>query len=99
MVEELEYYAEMATEVVQKNRDKVELYLEIDRMMDCDYENPRELEALPWISGRKFVTTAPADAANAATRAFAARAPILSVSPLSEEPEEYERVERMETAL
>jgi len=99
MVEELEYYAEMATEVVQKNRDKVELYLEIDRMMDCDYENPRELEELSWISGRKFVTTAPADAANAATRAFAARAPILSVSPLSEEPEEYERVERMETAL
>src|SRR3990167_9974318 len=99
MVEKLEFYAEMADEVVSKEKDKIDLYLEIDRMMNCEYENPRELDALPWIKGRKFVTTAPADAANAAARAFAARAPILSVHPLSDEPEEYERVERMETAL
>jgi len=95
----LDYYIDMANKVEEQNKSKIEMIHEIRRMLKCDYNNPKELEALPWIQDRKFISTAPADASDAATRSFAARAPNISLSPLSSADEEYARTERIETAL
>lgn len=97
----IDYYAGLVKEVFEDKgvKEQVTRFEKIDRMIACDYDNPPELTALPWIKNRKFVTTAPADAANAATRAFASREPILEVQPLSDAELEYQRVERIETGL
>jgi len=97
----IDYYADLVKEVFDDSGvvAQVERFSKIDRMLNCDYDNPPELQKLSWIGNRKLVSTAPADASNAATRAFAARSPIINVKPLSIAPEEYERVERIETAL
>src|SRR3990172_7373679 len=101
MPKKLEYYTGLVSEVFEDRgvMEQIARFEKIDKMLCCVYENPKELQALPWIKDRKFVTTAPADAANAATRAFASREPILSVQPLAANDAEYARVERIETAL
>ena len=101
MPKKLEYYTGLVSEVFEDRgvMEQIARFEKIDKMLSCVYENPKELQALPWIKDRKFVTTAPADAANAATRAFASREPILSVQPLAANDAEYARVERIETAL
>lgn len=98
---DMNYYSGLVKEVFDDGgvREQIERFHKIDQMLACDYENPAELKALSWIGDRKFVSSAPADAANAATRAFASRKPILSVQPLSDHPDEYARVERLESGL
>jgi hypothetical protein len=75
------------------------VYNKIDDACNANFENPSELKALPWIQNRKFVTTAPADALNAAIRTFATRMPRMQIQPLSDAPEEYERTEQHEELM
>lgn len=95
----LDYYIDMAKKVRTANKGSNDMIKEIRRMLACDYENPTELQKLEWIGERKFVSTAPADAADAATRSFAARAPNISIQPLTSSLDEYARAERIESAL
>lgn len=99
MVRDLSYYADSAREAVVNDSERDRVYQKIDEACNADFENPEELKALPWIQERKFVTTAPADAINAAIRTFAARYPRIEIQPLSEDPMEYERTEQHEEMM
>lgn len=101
MVQKLDYYSDMVKEVFDDSevRKQIDLFYQIDKMLACDYENPKELQKLSWIGQRKLVSTAPADASDAATRAFAARVPIINIKPLSIHPDERTRVENLETGI
>lgn len=99
MLKSLDYYAEMAGEAIGNDDSRDELYQKIDDAVRANFENPPELRALPWIQNRKFVTTAPGDALNAAVRTFASRLPRMSIQPLSDDPEEYDRVEKLEELM
>jgi hypothetical protein len=99
MLHDLEYYAASAREAVKNDNERDDTYQKIDDASRSIFENPPELKALPWIQERKFVSTAPADALNAAIRTFAARTPDIEIQPLSENPQEYQRVESLEEAM
>lgn len=99
MLKSLNYYAGMAREAIKNDNSRDAIYQEIHEASKSIFETPEELKALPWIRDRKFVSTAPADALNAAIRTFAARMPKLEIQPLSEDPGEYERTESLEEAM
>ena len=101
MVQKLRHYVDLVDKVFKASdvKEQINRFADIDKMLACEYDNPPSLQGLSWIGDRKLVSTAPADAANAATRTFASRQPIISVLPLSDMPEEYARAERVETAL
>src|SRR5574339_998252 len=96
MLKDLSYYADSAREAIENDKERDQIYQKIDEACNATFENPDELKALPWIQERKFVTTAPADAINAAIRTFAARQPRIEIQPLSEDSREYERTEQHE---
>lgn len=96
---DLNYYAGAAREAIQNDNDRDIMYQKIHEAATSFFENPPELKALPWIQERKFVTTAPADALNAAIRTFASRMPTVEIQPLSDAPEEYDRVEQLEELM
>lgn len=99
MPKSLNYYAGAAREAIRKDDYRDSLYAKIHEASVSFFENPPELKALPWIQERKFVTTAPADALQAAIRTFASRLPNLEVQPLSDAPEEYDRTEQLESLM
>lgn len=99
MIHELDYYVSVAKEAIEDDVERDAVYQKIDDAAHSRFENPPELKALPWIGERKFVSTAPADALNAAIRTFATRSPQLKIQPLSDETKEYERVESLEEAM
>lgn len=96
---DLNYYAGMAREAIKNDEARDTLYQKIHEAATGYFVNPPELRALPWIQERKFVTTAPADALNAAIRTFASRMPGIEIQPLSDAPEEYDRVEQLEELM
>lgn len=96
---DLNYYAAAVREAIANDKARDSIYDKIDEACASFFENPPELKALPWIGERKFPTTAPADAINAATRTFAARLPQIEIQPLSDDPKEYERTEQMEELI
>lgn len=97
----LEHFVALADSVFKNTETKAKInqYLEIDKMLACDFELPDALKKVGWLQNRKFVSTAPADAVNSAVRAFADRGPVINVQPFSSYPEEFARVERIERAL
>lgn len=95
----LNYYAGATREAIKKDDYRDALYAKIHEAATSAFENPPELRALPWIQERKFVTTAPADALQAAIRTFASRLPSMEIQPLSDAPEEYDRTEQMESLM
>lgn len=95
----LNYYCGMAREAIQNDNERDDIYQKIHEATACVFETPPELRALPWIQDRKFVSTAPSDALNAAIRTFATRNPKIEIQPLSEMPEEYRRVDDLEQAM
>lgn len=100
--ETIEYYQNLAKEMILANEGehgRNEMYRQIDQMIACDYTLPSELTDLEWIGNRKFVSNAPRNAAQAATRTFAALLPKINIDPLSSEEGEWERVNKMETAF
>lgn len=99
MLHDLQYYADSSREAISNKKGRDAIYDKIHEAHRGTFENPPELKALPWIQERKFVTTAPADALNAAIRTFAARLPALEIQPLSDAPEEYDRVEQHESLM
>lgn len=99
MLYDLSYYAAAAREAIENDNERDAMYQKIHEASRSIFENPPELKALPWIQERKFVTTAPADALNAAIRTFASRLPQIEIQPLSDAPEEYERTEQMEELM
>ena len=98
-MQKLEYYASAARESVQDHKDRDRLYQNIHHASRAVFENPPELKALPWIQERKFVSTAPGDALQAAVRTFATRLPSIEIQPLSDAPEEYDRTEQLEEMM
>ena len=98
-MQKLEYYASAARESVQDHKDRDRLYQKIHDASRAVFENPPELKALPWIQERKFVSTAPGDALQAAVRTFATRLPSIEIQPLSDAPEEYDRTEQLEEMM
>ncbi|HEY6020664.1 MAG TPA: hypothetical protein VIY48_12460 [Candidatus Paceibacterota bacterium] len=96
---ELDYYNGATREMLQDDKPRDETYAKIDDAHRSRFTNPKELRDLPWIGERRFVTTAPADALNAAIRTFASRMPRINIQPLSDAPEEYDRVEQHEEIM
>jgi hypothetical protein len=99
MLHDLQYYADSAREAITNDNERDALYQKIYEATRSIFENPPELKALPWIQERKFVTTAPADAVNAAIRTFATRQPRIDIQPLSEDQDEYDRTETHEELM
>lgn len=99
MPRSLNYYSGMAREAVRNDNERDRIYQGIHDAATAVFENPPELKALPWIQERKFPTTAPGDALNAAIRTFATRIPRIEIQPLSESPDEYARTEAMQDAM
>lgn len=99
MLKSLNYYAGAAREAIKNDTARDATYHKIHEAVRGIFTMPPELTALPWIQDRKFVSTAPGDAINAAVRTFAARLPDISIQPLSEAPEEYERVDTLEEVM
>lgn len=99
MVKSLDYYIGSAREAIKKDDGRDELFDKIYKASRSIFINPPELRALPWIQERKFVTTAPADALNAAIRTFASRMPRIEIQPLSDDPAEYDRTEQHEELM
>jgi hypothetical protein len=99
MMKSLNYYAGAAREAIRNDDGRDATYAKIHEASMSWFENPPELKALPWIQERKFVTTAPADALQAAIRTFASRLPSIEIQPLSDAPEEYDRVEQLESLM
>src|ERR1041385_4594559 len=95
----LNYYAGLANECIKQDKPKMDLYAKIDLHRLGQWKPSTTLSKLPWIQGRNFSSTAPADALDAGTRTFASLMPKVNIAPLSEEMEEYEDAERKETAL
>ena len=95
----LSYYIGLTREAIKNDEGRDATYQQIHEATHAIFENPPELKALPWIQDRKFVTTAPGDALNAAIRTFAARQPSLEIQPLAENPEAYDRTELLEQAM
>lgn len=99
MLKSLDYYAGAAREAIKNDNERDAIYQKIHEAATSFFENPPELKALPWIQERRFVSTAPADALNAAVRTFASRLPRIEIQPLSDDPEEYMRTENMEELM
>lgn len=99
MTQKLNYYQGLAREAIQNDKEKINLYAEIDKHRLGKWQPSKALRDLPWIGNRNFSSTQPADALDAGARTFASLMPKINITPLSEEPDEYDRVERLETAL
>ncbi len=99
MLRDLAYYADASREAIKNDNERDNTFQQINEAHRSIFENPPELKALPWIQERKFVSTAPADALNAAIRTFAARMPFIEIQPLSDSPEEYMRTEQQEELM
>lgn len=99
MENKIEYYQNIAYEEIQGKAERNEEYRKIDDMIAGEFELPEALRKLPWIGNRKFVSLAPRNAAQAATRVFSALLPSVNIDPLFPDEKEWERVEKMETAI
>src|SRR5512138_340479 len=95
----LEYYECVVKEAIAYDKKRDALYREIDIHTGGEWEPPKAIKDLPWIKGRKFASTKPADAVDSGARTFATLLPKVSISPLSDDPREYGRVEQLETAM
>ncbi len=98
-MKDLDYHIGLAKECIAKDKDKIDLYAEVDKHRLGRWKPSSALANLPWISGKNFSSTAPADALDAGARTFASLLPKITVAPLSNEVAEYEDAERKETAL
>ena len=96
---DIDYAVGLVNQMIEDDRGRDEGFGEIDHAIGVEWENPKELQALPWIGKRKFPTTAFSDASHAATRAFASRLPKLTIYPVVDDEAEYGQVERLETAM
>lgn len=99
MDNKIEYYQNIAYEEIEAKRERNEDYRKIDEMIAGRFELPEALRKLPWIGNRKFVSLAPRNASQAATRVFSALLPSVNIDPLYPDEKEWERVEKMETAI
>lgn len=86
-------------ELVEKDKDRDDLYKKIDDAIDCVFEPSNALKELPFIKDRHYALPDIADAKNAGVRTFSVLLPNISIQPNSDNEYEYERVERMEEAL
>lgn len=91
--------AKIIRNVVDKNRERNDLYSKIDMAVNCEFHPAKALTDLPFVKGRHYALTDIADARNAGVRTFAVLLPSISVSPIRDTETEYERVERMEDIL
>lgn len=96
---DIKYYQDIARAEIERCKERNELYQEIDDMIQMRYELPEALRKLPWIGNRKFISSAPRNAAMAATRTFSALLPTINIDPLFPDEKEWERVEKMEAAV
>jgi hypothetical protein len=85
--------------LVGGDKERDDLYSQIDNAVNCKFEPSSSLTSLPWIKGRHYALTDIADARNAGVRTFSVLLPSIQVSPNNDNEYEYERVERMEEVL
>lgn len=91
----LEEYLNIADEMLQNDAARDDKFLRIDAMHNVDWEMPESWRQTEWI--RKYPSTKPADALDAAIRALSTKEPHLSVLPLLPNEETravFERIER-----
>lgn len=93
------YYQNIAREDIASNAGRNKMYADIDAMIECTFKLPEALTALEWIGNRKFISNAPRNATNAATRTFSSLMPSIQIDPLTPDEKEWERVDKMETAI
>lgn len=95
----LSYFTGLASECLKNDKERMKMYADIDMHRLGQWKPSAALTQLPWIRGRNFSSTAPADALDAGTRAFAALMPKITIEPMTDEIAEYEDAEKKETAL
>jgi len=102
LLEELEYYVDLAKEAVtrESEKERTSLYSDIDDAVNCVSPVPPDLRSIEWIKNdRVYTSTLAANARNASTRTFASKDAQFEISPLSDDEGEYERTEALETAM
>ena len=83
-MKDLDYHIGLAKESIAKDREKMNLYAEVDKHRLGQWKPSTALANLPWITGKNFSSTAPADALDAGARTFASMMPKITVAPLAD---------------
>lgn len=90
-----EEYKDIAREMVENDRERDHKFIQIDKMHNVDWEMPESWRNTDWI--RRYPSTKPADALDAAIRALSTKEPQLNITPIlpnKETKESFETIER-----
>jgi len=98
-MKKIDYHVGLAVDAIKKDKARDELYSKIDLHRLGQWKPSPDMSNLPWISGKNFASTAPADALDAGARTFASLLPNISIAPLADNSNAYEEAEKQETIL
>ena len=90
--------AGIVTQMLADDRERTNLFAEIDRAVDCVFEPDPAIQELPYVRNRHFGMVDIADARNTGVRTFATLMPQIEIAPLNDEQAEYERTDMAEQA-
>jgi hypothetical protein len=93
----LSYYQSLANQMVQRDVEKNQMQLAMDKMWRGEWQLPQQLTNLKWM--HKVVSTDPHDAVRAGTRVLSTIFPNVKVQPLGEGEKNREISENIEQIL
>ena len=81
MVQNIDYYKGLWTEMIDNDKKKVDHFNDIDQAIEFDWELPEQLKELKWM--RNIQSTLPAEVIVAGTKTLATIEPKIKIQPLN----------------
>jgi len=97
MVEKLEFFQELATDMIEADHPRDEMFQAMDAMWHAEWELPWEAANMSWL--HKVVSTDPHDAVRAGTRVLSSVEPRIKLQPTAPLRENMEKADSIERAL
>lgn len=94
---DIDTYKIIATELIDNDRERDDKFRRIDKMHNVEWELPAQWRHVEWI--KRYPSTKPADALDAAIRALSTKAPQLSVMPILPNQETRDSFDVIERGL
>jgi len=81
MPRKLEYYRELAQDMIDADVDLRKMQAQMDKMAHIEFSLPEKLRRMEWV--RRYISTSPFEALRAATRVLSGYGPRLKIEPIT----------------
>lgn len=92
-----EYIQKLSQQMIENDDKLIKHYQQIDRMINLDWDLPKEIKALKWM--RKVISTDPQSALKTATRTLSTEEPVPYYQPTNPNPDTQKEASKTEMNL